>query len=93
MDSVHLKAIRRIAEAYDHHLLATDPRFRREVTLIHEDGSITHFDSSFLLRIRTEWIVAFTEHHGLHIYHQDDLLLFWESERRHVPIEELPHGS
>jgi hypothetical protein len=89
MDSVPLKLIRTIAEAYDHQLLATDPRFRRSVTLMHEDGSFLHFDSAFLLRIRSEWIVCFTEHHGLHIYHADDLMRYWESEQRRTPIEEL----
>jgi len=89
MESVPLKKIRLIAEAYDHQLLATDARFGREVTLIHEDGSMTHYESAFLLRIQGSWIVCFTEHHGLHIYHADDLHLYWESERRRQPIEEL----
>lgn len=90
MESMPLKKIREIAEAYDHQLRADDPRFRREVTLIHEQGSVEHYDSAFLIRIRGEWIVAFTEHHGLRIYHADDLLLYWESERRREPIQELP---
>ena len=89
MDSVPLKTIRTIAEAYDHQLLATDPRFRRSCTLMHEDGSYLHFDSAFLLHIRKEWVACFTEHHGLHIYHVDDLTRYWESEARHLPIEDL----
>lgn len=100
MESVPIKNIRKIAEAYDKKLLANDPRFRREVTIIHQDGSINHYDSAFLMKIadvhinhlsieERYWIVCFTEHHSLHIEHSDDLLLYWESERRHQPIEEL----
>lgn len=92
MESVPLKKIRVIAEAYDHQLLATDPRFRRSVTLMHEDGSYLHFDSAFLMRIQSEWIACFTEHHGLHIYHVDDLTNYWEAEDRHVTIEEMSDG-
>lgn len=90
MDSVPLKKIREIAEEYDTKLLATDPRFRRSVTLNHEDGSHLHFDSAFLMRIQSVWIACFTEHHGVFVYHADDLSSYEEQEPRHAPIEELP---
>jgi hypothetical protein len=90
MESVSLKKIRAQVEEYDKKLLANDPRFRREVTMIHEDGSFEHYDSAFLMCVDSSWIVCFTEHHGLRINHADDLLLYWESDRRHEPIEELP---
>jgi hypothetical protein len=89
MESVNLKKIRQLVEEYDAKLLANDPRFRREAHLIHEDGTVEHYDSAFLMRVESSWIVCFTEHHGLRINHTDDLLLYWESERRHSPIEEL----
>jgi hypothetical protein len=89
MDSVPLSKIREKAEEYDAKLLATDPRFRRSVTLNHEDGSHLHFDSAFLMRIG-EWIACFTEHHGVLVYHADDLSSYWESEQRYTAIEELP---
>jgi len=100
MESIPLKKIRKIAESYDKKLLANDPRFRREVSIIHEDGSINHYDSAFLMKIadnhisqlttkESYWIICFTEHHGLHIEHSDDLLLYWESKKLHLPIEEL----
>lgn len=92
MESTSFKVVSKIAQAYDHQLRADDPRFRRDVTLIHEDGSYIHFDSAFLLRVRDSWIVAFTEHHGLHIYNDDDLLSYWESERRREPIQSMSDG-
>lgn len=90
MESVPLKKIRAKAEEYDKKLRADDPRFRREVTIIHVDGTVTHYDSAFLMRIESVWIACFTEHHGLHIEHTDELLLYWEAERRREPVEELP---
>lgn len=90
MDSVPLAKIREKAEAYDKQLLCTDPRFRRSVTLIHEEGTYLHYESAFLMRIESEWIACFTEHHGVLVYHADDLSGYWEMERRYVPLEELP---
>ncbi len=90
MDSVPLKKIREKAEEYDKNLLATDPRFRRCVSMEHEDGSHLHFDSAFLMRVENEWIVCFTEHHGVLVYHVDDLCGYSEYERRYVALEELP---
>ena len=90
MDSVPLRKIREKAEAYDQTLLATDPRFRRNVVIEHEDGTYLHFDSAFLMRVESEWIACFTEHHGVHVYHADDLFAYSEYERRYVALEELP---
>lgn len=90
MDSVPLRKIREIAEEYDTKLLATDPRFRRAVTLNHEDGSHLHFDSAFLMRIQSVWIACFTEHHGVFVYHADDLTSYEELIPTHDVIEELP---
>lgn len=90
MDSVPLKKIREKAEEYDKTLLATDPRFRRTVIMHHEDGSYLQYDNAFLMRAEREWIVCFTEHHGVHVYHADDLFAYSEYERRYVDLEELP---
>jgi len=89
MDSVPLREIRKLAEEYDAKLLASDPRFRRSVTLNHEDGSYLHYDSAFLMRIQGVWIACFTEHHGVLVYHAEDLFLYWEYEPRREPLEEL----
>lgn len=90
MESVPLQKIRERAEAYDKTLQATDPRFRRNVVLEHEDGTYLHFDKAFLMRIEKEWIACFTEHHGVLVYHATDLFAYSEYERRCVDVEELP---
>jgi len=35
------------------------------------------------------WIIVFTEHHGMHIYHSDDLIKYFELKRIKNKIEEL----
>lgn len=71
-----LKAVLAKVAAYDKQLLASDPRFQRRATLIHDDGSVLHFDSAFLLRVDVDWIAVFTEHHGYTVYHDSDLVSF-----------------
>jgi hypothetical protein len=89
MESTSLQKIRERAEEYDKTLLATDPRFRRIVILEHEDGSYLQFDKAFLMRVGKEWIACFTEHHGVHVYHAEDLFAYSQFERVNT-LEELP---
>ncbi len=89
MESVGINEVRKAIQKYNDNLRADDPRFRREVTLIHEDGTYQHIDSAFLMRYDI-CIICFAEHHEVQIHYADDLLLYWESERRHEPLEELP---
>lgn len=89
MDSIPLQKIRQKAEAYDATLLATDLRFRRVVILEHEDGSYLQFDRAFLMMCEREWLICFTEHHGFHVYHKDDLFAYSQYERISA-LEELP---
>ncbi len=89
MESVAYQKIKQIAADYDEALLASDPRFRRSVSIIHEDGSSFHFDSAFLMS-KDEWIICFSEHYGFHIYSADELMAYWQTVMVHDPIEELP---
>jgi hypothetical protein len=58
-------------------LLATDPRFRHDVLITHEDGSIFFYDSAFLLMSQNhKYIAVFTEHHGMHTFDIDSLLCY-----------------
>jgi hypothetical protein len=75
-DSVPLKAIRAKVDAYDRTLMADDDRFGRKVSLVHEDGSTLYFDLAFLMTVDKVWLAVFTEHHGTHVYHIDDLTSF-----------------
>jgi hypothetical protein len=63
------------AAEIDGALLATDPRFKRHVLLIHEEGTTLYFRFAFILRL-DEWLLVFTEHHRYHVYHETDLLLY-----------------
>lgn len=85
---MNYREVRALAEEYDKRLLATDPRFRRSVLLLHQDGSIFRVDSAFLMQ-KGAWILMFSEHHGYHVYHQEDLLYFAEVQPIHDPIEVL----
>jgi len=89
VDSVPLKQIKAKVEVYDKALLATDPRFRRSVVIIHEDGTILNFQNAFLMKT-DDWIVCFTEHFGFHIFHYSDLDSYSEFERRYQALEEIP---
>lgn len=103
-ESVDLKKIRKFVEQYDAKLLATDKRFRKAVHVIHEEGTTMFFENAFLMKKTVKippeklsrigpdediWIIIFTEHHGFHIYHKDDLSSYFEYERSYKPLEEL----
>lgn len=78
-----------IAGQYDDTLPSTDPRFRRSVLLIHDDGSIFIIKSSFLMK-KDEWLVVFSEHHPFSIYHVDSLISYRELLPIAPTLEELP---
>jgi hypothetical protein len=77
------------AGEYDNNLLATDPRFRRSVLITHEDGSIFHLDSAFLMQ-KGEWLFMFSEHYSYMVLDKSNLLSFVELKKNLDPIEELP---
>lgn len=70
------------AKEINSNLKATDPRLRRGVQVIHEEGTTLFFMYAFALRIG-EYIAVFTEHHGYMVYHDDDV-----SVRQFKPIYE-----
>jgi hypothetical protein len=82
------REIEEFVRAYDKKLLATDPRFRKSVALIHEEGTTLFFNYAFLMK-KEDWIIAFTEHHKYHIYHKDDLIWYGEFKREYSELEEL----
>lgn len=95
-ESIPYREIRKLVEKYDEKLLATDKRFRKAVQIIHEEGTTLFFENAFLMKKtvkydkgETVWIIIFTEHHGFHIYHKDDLYSYFEYERRFQEPKEL----
>lgn len=49
-------------------------RKSRVVAVEHCDGSYLEFHSACYRKLNKEWHVVFTEHHGSHVYHKDDVL-------------------
>ena len=60
------------AEAVDKDLRADDPRFRHTVYLVHEEGTSMLWRYAFAVKVE-EWYLIFTEHHGTHVYSEQDL--------------------
>jgi len=45
----------------------------RVIAVLHGDGSYLEFHSACCKRISKDFYAVFTEHHGNHIYHTDDV--------------------
>ena len=71
--STHIRAIHAAAAAYSDKLRADDVRLRRSVLLIHEEGTTMLFRKAFRMTTGRDYVVVFTEHHGFHIYHNDEV--------------------
>jgi hypothetical protein len=67
---------------------ADDPRLRNSVTVIHEEGTVMHFEWAFAIKFRN-WYVIFTEHHRYHIYDEDDVDVIMRGERIKIPEQEI----
>jgi hypothetical protein len=61
------------AQAYDKNLRADDPRFRSYVKIRHEDGSLFFLQYAFLMIWQDEWLLVFTEHHGVFVFHLSEV--------------------
>ena len=53
-------------------LKATDPRLRRWVHMIHEDGSVFTCENAFALKI-DRYVAVFTEHHNYFLYDESEV--------------------
>lgn len=72
VDSVPLREARQRAQEIDDKLTAYDFQHGSRVYVKHEDGTELDFNSAFLQK-DDEWVYIFTEHHGFHVYHLEDL--------------------
>lgn len=75
------------AEEQELALRATDPRLNRSVTVIHDDGSVFSVNHAFLVRVRASeqpYIVCFSEHNGVMIWHEEDLFRYQQQGRGSV---------
>ena len=92
MMSVNMKRVYEIAKIYDKKLLATNPRLRRSVKIVHEDGSVFFIRNAFLMKYKdktmerrehdadnfNEWLIFFSEHNGFDVFHMDDIKYYFQ---------------
>ena len=91
MMSVQMQEVHDWAKEYDSKLRADDSRLARAVTIIHEEGTVLHFRSAFVLKRRSygiDWYCVFTEHHSFYVYAADDVkVIQFSGEKK---IEKAP---
>lgn len=86
MESTGIKRIRERVKEYDAKLRADDPRFRRSVQVIHEEGTTMYFEWAFAVKVDSFYVI-FTEHHETFVYSNDEVQVIQRGER--IPVEEL----
>jgi hypothetical protein len=86
MESTGIKRIRERVKEYDAKLRADDPRFRRSVQVIHEEGTTMYFEWAFAVKVDNCYVI-FAEHHEMVIYFDDEVKVIQRGER--IPVEEL----
>lgn len=77
MMSVTMKQVHDLAQDYDAKLRADDSRFRRAVVVLHEEGTVYHFRSAFMMTYG-EYLMVFTEHQSYHVFALDELSGWWQ---------------
>lgn len=84
MDSTNIRTVASWAKEYDSQLRADDPRFQRAVLILTDEGTMLVFQNAFALRRHNDpYIYTFTEHHGFHVYYEDDVKVIEYSQRRY----------
>lgn len=61
-----------IAAEIDSKLLHDDERFCGSVKIEHCEGTFLFFDGAFAIKDDVWWLI-FTEHHGYHVHHEDEV--------------------
>jgi hypothetical protein len=72
MESVPLREANKRAKLFDAGITAYDFQWEHRVHVIHDDGTHLNFNYAFYMK-EEEWYYIFTEHHGTHVYHEEDL--------------------
>ena len=50
------------------------------VTVVHEEGTVLHFNFALAYWLDDQWVAIVTEHHGVHVYDKGDALVYaWSS--------------
>lgn len=77
------------ANQYSGTVRADDSRMRGSVLVLHEEGTTLYFRYAFALKLG-EYIVIITEHHGTHVYADDDVKVLRFTSELYDRLEELP---
>jgi hypothetical protein len=93
MMSVKMKQVHEKARKIDETLRADNWIFRHSVKIIHEEGTILSFECAGVVDLEDDgWLAVFTEHHGFHVYHKDDLegiITYLNLQRNPFTLSEL----
>jgi len=56
----------------------------RIISIKHGDGSYLEFHSACFRKLNEEWMAVLTEHHGIYIYHFEDIksIVEWSRDRK-----------
>lgn len=96
--TIGFKSVNELARRYDEKLTAMDFG-NTSVQVIVEDGSILYFDYAFARiyfakpydedadydqKYKDAWLMVFTEHHGFHVFHVQDLHGWKQFERKDI---------
>lgn len=76
---------RQVAGAYRKNINGRDARFKNSVQISHRDRTQILFHSAFALKWGI-WYFIFTEHHGTHVYPQDEIQI---TMYRTLPITKI----
>ena len=77
MLSITAQQAKEWGDAYDLTLRSDDPRLRRAVQIVMEDGSTLFYRDAFLIK-RGDYIHWFTEHYGCGFQHSDEIYGYLE---------------
>jgi len=73
MISIHLQQALDRAKIFDKGLTAYDFTWGNHVLVVHDDGTRLDFNFAFYMK-ENDWYYIFTEHHGCHVYHEEDVV-------------------
>jgi hypothetical protein len=68
------------------------------VTIVHEEGTILHYQNAYAVKLDEEWVAIDTEHHGYFVYSMDEVNVYmfkrlWDifdlNQFKHVDLKDI----
>ncbi len=81
--SIQMRKLHAEAKEFDAKLRADHPGFGGNVFIRHDDGTTYYFRYAFVQEMEGEWLAVYTEHHGFHVFHKDEVAI--------MSLNEVPH--